>query len=125
MQKKDRTKKAELLSKQRETELKLQDNKDKIRELQKEGTALMKEVAIIKDQVENFDGICDLEVTDHAVCRYLERFQGVDIDAARLELAAIAAKGKVMDGLNSWKAITGNHKIVVKDNAVITIMERK
>lgn len=32
-------------------------------------------------------------ITDHAVIRYLERVQGVDIRAVRLEIAALVANG--------------------------------
>lgn len=125
MQKKDRTKKADLVGQKRQLEIQLNQNKERIKELQREGTALMGSLTMVDDQIRNFEGICDLQVTDHAVCRYLERFKGINIEAARYELASIAIKGKIMDGIKDWKAFTGEHKIVVKDNSVITVMERK
>lgn len=125
MQKKDRSKRIELTAQQRQAEKKLIEKKEAIKELQKEQKEVEIELATLTDQVRNFEGIVDIKVSDHAVCRYLERFNGVDIEALRFEIASLAVKGRVMQDMTSWKAYKGQHAIVVKDNAVVTIMERK
>jgi hypothetical protein len=57
-------------------------------------------------------------VTDHAVIRYLERVQGVDIEAIRREIGRVADRG-IEAGANG--VISGGHIYVIADVTVVTV----
>lgn len=57
-------------------------------------------------------------VTDHAVIRYLERVQGVDIEALRREIGRVADRG-VEVGASG--VISGGFIFVLSGIAVITV----
>ena len=65
-----------------------------------------------------------IEVTDHAVLRYLQRVAGVDIEKLREEIkketslaGGVLGSGKYMIG--------GGFRAVVSDGRVVTIIESK
>ena len=65
-----------------------------------------------------------IEVTDHAVLRYLERVAGVDIEGLREEIkkessiaGGVLGDGKFMIG--------GGFRAVVSDGRVVTIIEAR
>lgn len=61
-------------------------------------------------------------VTDHAVLRYLERVQGMDIEIVRRDLGRrIDALTEGHDGLCS--VVVEGHRFIVRDNVVVTCTE--
>lgn len=62
-----------------------------------------------------------LEVTDHAVLRYLERSQGVDVEAVRLQIRDIVIKGAELGA----SAVTAEGlRFVLRNNSVTTVLPR-
>jgi hypothetical protein len=57
-----------------------------------------------------------VEVTDHAVIRWLERDQGIDIDAMRAHLAARAIAGAE---LGATAVQLGKVRLILRDNGVL------
>jgi hypothetical protein len=61
-------------------------------------------------------------VTDHAVLRFLERARGIDVEAARREIAALATNGVQ---LHANAVIAEGVKLVLRENVVVTVLERQ
>lgn len=60
-------------------------------------------------------------ITDHAVLRFLERSQGVDIARIRRDLRRRAAVG-IRHGASA--VIAGSIKLIIRDNTVVTVIHR-
>lgn len=59
-------------------------------------------------------------VTEHAILRYLERVEGVDIERVKSAILTKSVRGFV--GTSNGKfPISSGHRVVVKGNTVITI----
>lgn len=61
-------------------------------------------------------------VSDHAVLRWLERVEKIDIESLRAQIAASAAIGK------QWGAasvVVSGGKIVLSDDRVVTVLSRQ
>ena len=65
----------------------------------------------------------ELCVTDHAVVQYLERVMGIDTDELREVIAA--GNHELLDGKFPVQGENGSWMIVVKDNAVVTVLESR
>ncbi|MEC5291558.1 MULTISPECIES: hypothetical protein [unclassified Aurantimonas] len=63
-----------------------------------------------------------VQITDHALVRYLERVRGVDMEHFRAELAAIA---KPFADLNAKHAPLGDAWLVFEGEKLITIVPSK
>lgn len=61
-------------------------------------------------------------VTDHAMLRYLERTQGVDIAAIRRHIAGRVARGVEHGGS---AVIVEGVKFVLVENRVVTVLDRR
>ncbi len=73
----------------------------------------------MSDQIEPTRVI--LEVTDHAVLRYLERVQGVDVEAIRMQIRQIVKKGAELGA----SAVTAEGvRFVLRNNSVTTVLHR-
>lgn len=60
-------------------------------------------------------------VTDHALLRWLERVEGLDLDGLRKQIAAHARVGE------RWGAksvVVGGGKLVLTDGVVVTVLRR-
>ena len=58
-------------------------------------------------------------VTDHAVIRYLERVQGVDIEALRRQIGRVADKGLAV---GAGGVISGGMIYVIEGGFVVTVI---
>lgn len=61
-------------------------------------------------------------VPDHAVLRYLERAQGVDIEAVRQHIRALVTNAVAKKG---DAVIIEGVKFVLQDNVVVTVIDRR
>lgn len=61
-------------------------------------------------------------VPDHAVLRYLERAQGVDIEAVRQHIRALVTNAVALKG---DAVIIEGVKFVLRDNVVVTVIDRR
>lgn len=62
-------------------------------------------------------------VTDHAVLRYLERAHGVDVEAARAEIAATVARGVAAGA--SFVTHRGLRFVIRSGGVVTTSLDKK
>lgn len=62
-----------------------------------------------------------VEVTDHAVLRYLERAQGLDIEGLRSEIRQIVLKGAE---LGASAVHYEGMRFVLRNNSVTTVLNR-
>jgi hypothetical protein len=62
-----------------------------------------------------------IAVSDHAILRWLERVEGMDIVALRLQLATSAAVGLKY---GAERVIVGSGKLVIEDGTVVTVLKR-
>lgn len=61
-------------------------------------------------------------ITDHAVVRYLERVKGIDIEAARVEIADIVRRGVK---LGAQSVLLDGMRYRLEGNFVVTVVEKK
>ena len=61
-------------------------------------------------------------ITDHAVVRYLERVKGIDVEAARAEIAAIVSRGVQ---LGAQSVVLGGMRYRLEGHHVVTVIEKK
>ena len=61
-----------------------------------------------------------IRITDHAVLRYLERVKGVDVAAARAEIAARVAVAADHPGATG--VLSGGFRFTLGTDAVITVV---
>ena len=62
-----------------------------------------------------------VEVSDHAVLRYLERVRGIDVEAARAEIAAITG---IAASLGAKEAARDGHVYVLRGYTVTTVLPK-
>lgn len=67
-------------------------------------------------------GLSELQVTDHAVVRYIERFYQLDLEGIKKEIVADVEKfdGALKNGAGRIK--TDKLSYVIKENKIITIL---
>jgi hypothetical protein len=69
--------------------------------------------------------VAEFRISDHAVVRFLERVEGLDIDAVKHDIVP----EKVMEQLeelgysNGVYPVNKTHKVRVKDRTVVTILD--
>lgn len=61
-------------------------------------------------------------VTDHAIIRYLERVEGIDIQGIRNEILSDITKQAIKAG--ALEVVTSKYRVGIKGNAVTTILPR-
>lgn len=61
-------------------------------------------------------------ITDHAVVRYLERVKGVDIEAARTEIAEIVRRGVK---LGAQSVLLDGMRYRLEGNFVVTVVKKR
>lgn len=59
-------------------------------------------------------------VTDHAVIRYLERVQGIDVEAIRREISEVVAVAEAHPGASG--VVLNGMRYKIRNGAVTTIM---
>lgn len=60
-----------------------------------------------------------ISVTDHAVVRYLERVEGMDVERLRIEIGRIVERAA---GLGANGVIVDGYRYVLADQAVTTVL---
>lgn len=63
----------------------------------------------------------EVRVTDHAVLRYLERVDGVDVEAVRQRIAEQCTRGGEAD---AWSVRCGAARFVIVRNVVVSTLHR-
>lgn len=96
---------------------KLNLNKEAVAEKQREGNALQKEI----NEIDKCLRRGNIEVSDHAVVRYLERVDGINIEEIRDKIVDSIPCVDHTEDLKDMRVLKSNHSIVVKDNVVVTI----
>lgn len=64
----------------------------------------------------------DVIVTEHAILRYLERAMGLNVDQVKDEVLPDNIKAQIAVLGNGKYPIDGGYQIVVKDNAVVSVV---
>lgn len=81
------------------------------------GNQLMK----VNEEISSLQ-VKDVVVTEHAIIRYLERVMGLDLDQLKSEILSDSLKHQVKAMGNGKYPIGNGVKIVVKDNAVVSVI---
>lgn len=63
-------------------------------------------------------------VSEHAMLRYIERVMGINLECVQNEILTDQRKALIKQ-LGSGRYQMGDHTIVVKDNIVVSILDRK
>ena len=78
----------------------------------------------LRQQIENLK-ITELTVADHAFVRYLERVEGIDLNAIRSKILSNELKKTFKDlGLRNAKITIDNFVIVINDCNVVTVINK-
>lgn len=62
-----------------------------------------------------------IPVSDHAVIRYLERVQGVDVEAIRAEIGRVCQSGVEYPGASG--VVVGGFRFKIKEGVVTTVLD--
>lgn len=62
-----------------------------------------------------------LQVTDHAVLRHLERVEGLDVEAIRVEIARRTSRGLQMGAAS---VLFNGFRYVIRGGRVVTVLHR-
>lgn len=110
-----------------ETNIELEEKKALIAEHQRECADLLKKKRSIEETIRTSvpDGKVKLDVTDHAVIRYMERVKGIDVKAIRDEILECCSHAKGLEDAANFNLFTGDYKMVIKNGSVITVLDRK
>lgn len=81
-----------------------------------------KYLAEINKQIKEINSKSDLIISEHAIIRYLERVLNIDINKLESELIPDKVKKQIAILGNGTYPIGDSHKIVVKDNTIITVI---
>ena len=97
------------------------EEKQKHEELIREATAVQEEIDGMKEQAKE----TKLIVSEHAVLRYLERVQGIDMKAIRDEILdpIMIAKVKTL-GDGKYPCRDGAFKVLVKDGVITSVVSK-
>lgn len=76
----------------------------------------------INKQIKEINSKSDLIISEHAIIRYLERVLDFDINKLESELIPDKVKKQIAILGNGTYSIGNSHKIVVKDNTIITVI---
>lgn len=107
--------------KKEELSKELTANKEQTAELQRKGHIIRNEISEIDQEIElitQADLNEDLEISDHAVVRYLERVEGIDIEQIKTKI-----KGTIpaIEDFENMAYLKDGHRFIVKNNKVITV----
>ena len=64
----------------------------------------------------------DIRVSDHAIVRYLERIEGMDIDALRRRIAGGVGLGDIADVVGQAVVPVEAWRVVIYNDCVITVL---
>jgi len=71
----------------------------------------------------------EIEVTDHAILRWLERLMGVDVEAARAAIIREAGRAPqaacALDNTGRYKVLGAKAELVMREHVVVTVMKRR
>lgn len=81
-----------------------------------------KYLAGINKQIKEINSKSDLIISEHAIIRYLERVLDIDINKLESELIPDKVRKQIAILGNGTYSIGDSHKIVVKDNTIITVI---
>lgn len=81
---------------------------------------------LVRDKLKAIRGhATELSVTDHAIVRYLERMQGIDVEAIKKEMIGLVPEGYAKDESGQYVDIidVGDDGLsfVIRDNLIITV----
>lgn len=116
--------------KQLETQLKVQKGeldakKTMLTSLMKEYQQKLRAVESLQKKIEKMGGDGPPVITDHAMLRYMERVMGLDVEGLRAKLITPAIQ-KMIDTLGGNGQYPGDgYVLVMKNNAVTTILKAK
>lgn len=66
-----------------------------------------------------------LQVSDHAVLRYIERVMEIDIEKIKAIILSDRAKAFADNGFGDGTFPNGDHRAVVKDKMIVTVLENE
>ncbi len=89
-------------------------------------TSARAEATKIKKSIHDLTQKKDPIVTEHAILRYLERIEGIDLEEVKKKILTDKVKGFIEQLPNGVFPVVGlkNFKIKVKNRVVITILDR-
>ncbi len=64
----------------------------------------------------------DIQISEHAILRYLERVKGVNIEALKAEILPECVRIKAMNNRNGRLKVEDTHFVVVEEGIVTTII---
>jgi hypothetical protein len=75
----------------------------------------------LKEQIDRFDDKKEIQVSEHAILRYLERVKGMDITELQKEILteSVLKMIDVLGGNGTYPA--DGFSVVIRDNTVVTI----
>jgi len=101
-----------------------------IKKLIGEKTAEIKMLEEQRELLEQLEREVKIEVSDHALVRYMERVQKLDLKSRREEIRKSCIHIGLMNlktghrDLKDISVLRNGYKLVIKDNTVVTVMDR-
>ncbi|HEY7866793.1 MAG TPA: hypothetical protein VIC51_12410 [Psychromonas sp.] len=92
-----------------------------ISEKQKAYNQKVKEVNILKDQINKYKHSGEPIVSEHALLRYMERVLGIDLDEYRKKILSDNVLKQVNTLGGNGTFANDGFQVVMKDNVVVTI----
>lgn len=67
----------------------------------------------------------DIMITEHAILRYLERVEGLDLQEIIHTIIPDETRKLIKEFGNGSYNVKGKYKLIIKDNALVSIVENK
>ena len=95
-----------------------------IEEMQKESKQKQKLINSLQTELNDIANPRDIIISEHAVLRYLERVEGMNMEEL-YEKILPASKKETLIALGNCKFKQPTHNLIIKNGTVVTIEERK
>jgi hypothetical protein len=105
--------------------------KEELRDISDEKYALTREETLKHQELSKINKKLDkarkgeLIITEHAMLRYMERIKNLSIDELKELVVPIETKALIKRFGNGNFPAGGTHKVIVRNNTVLTIIETK
>jgi predicted nuclease with TOPRIM domain len=108
----------QLSSEKEKVDLKIIDINKNIRELSKDKQKLRDKSVSLKNRIDSISK--DLVVSEHAIIRYIERVQGLDLKEIRNEILTDKIK-KQYSTVGNGTFPNDNFNVIIKNGTVVTV----
>lgn len=111
-----------LISAKRRLELALRDINTEEEDISKKKKDLNREIEKVQKEIDKL-GKTNIIVSEHAILRYLERIEGLDLKKIQGKILTKEVRAG-HKALGNGKFPEGNFQVVIKNNVVVTVQKK-